>query len=218
MQNTALRDDFEHSGADLPDPGKPDLITVEEAKALDAGTMADLFKEHINPGQFHFMKLLGFHKVKIETAEGMYYVDQNGRKILDFFGGFGSLAHGHNHPQRDRGAAEVPGRRPPRDSDCLPVPIRDGSCKEPGRLFARRTGHGVPRILRLGSHGSRGQGGRTRVRQEELQDRACGQFLSRQDQGCSVDHGFGSVPGRFQARRQPHQGAVRRSGGPDAGD
>ena len=27
----------------------------------------------------------------------MYYVDQNGRKILDFFGGFGSLALGHNH-------------------------------------------------------------------------------------------------------------------------
>ena len=99
MQNTALRDDFEHSGADLPDPGKPDLITVEEAKALDAATMADLFKEHINPGQFHFMKLLGFHKVKIETAQGMYYVDQNGRKILDFFGGFGSVAHGHNDPR-----------------------------------------------------------------------------------------------------------------------
>ena len=99
MQNTALRDDFEHSGADMPDNRKPDLITVEEAKALDARTMADLFKEHINPGQFHFMKLLGFHKVKIETAEGMYYVDQDGRKILDFFGGFGSLAHGHNHPR-----------------------------------------------------------------------------------------------------------------------
>jgi ornithine--oxo-acid transaminase len=45
------------------------------------------------------MKLLGFHKIKIERAEGMYYFDQNGRKILDFFGGFGSLAFGHNHPR-----------------------------------------------------------------------------------------------------------------------
>jgi acetylornithine/succinyldiaminopimelate/putrescine aminotransferase len=45
------------------------------------------------------MKLLGFHKVKVESAEGMFYVDQNGRKILDFFGGFGSLAFGHNHPR-----------------------------------------------------------------------------------------------------------------------
>lgn len=78
---------------------KPDLIGVEEAKAMDVARMTDLFKAHINPGQLHFMKLLGFHKIKIERAEGMFYADQNGRKILDFFGGFGSLAFGHNHPR-----------------------------------------------------------------------------------------------------------------------
>ncbi|MES0883043.1 aspartate aminotransferase family protein [Roseibium sp. SCP14] len=89
--------DLESHRDQVPQDLKPDLITVEEAKSLDTKTMADLFKDHINPGQYHFMKLLGFHKVKIETAEGMYYTDQNGRKILDFFGGFGSLAHGHNH-------------------------------------------------------------------------------------------------------------------------
>ena len=80
-------------------PEKPNLLTVEDAKALDVTAMADLFKDHINPGQYHFMKLLGFHKVKVERAEGMYYVDQNSRKILDLFGGFGSLAFGHNHPR-----------------------------------------------------------------------------------------------------------------------
>jgi acetylornithine/succinyldiaminopimelate/putrescine aminotransferase len=78
---------------------KPNLITVEEAKAMDVARLTDLFKTHLNPGQLHFMKLLGFHKIKIERAEGMYYIDQNGRKILDFFGGFGSLAFGHNHPK-----------------------------------------------------------------------------------------------------------------------
>ena len=78
---------------------KPKLISVEQAKAMDVARMTDLFKAHLNPGQLHFMKLLGFHKVKVERAEGMYYVDQNGRKILDFFGGFGSLAFGHNHPR-----------------------------------------------------------------------------------------------------------------------
>lgn len=78
---------------------KPNLMSVEDAKALDVPRMTELFKAHINPGQLHFMKLLGFHKVKIESAEGMYYTDQNGRKILDFFGGFGSLAFGHNHPR-----------------------------------------------------------------------------------------------------------------------
>lgn len=78
---------------------KPNLLTVEDAKALDVQRMTDLFKAHINPGQLHFMKLLGFHKVKVERAEGMFYIDQNGRRILDFFGGFGSLAFGHNHPR-----------------------------------------------------------------------------------------------------------------------
>ncbi|MCT8989585.1 aspartate aminotransferase family protein [Chelativorans sp. SCAU2101] len=74
-------------------------MSVEDAKALDVGRMTELFKAHLNPGQLHFMKLLGFHRVKVERAEGMYYIDQNGRKILDFFGGFGSLAFGHNHPR-----------------------------------------------------------------------------------------------------------------------
>jgi len=78
---------------------KPKLLTVGEAKALDLPRMTELFTAHLNPGQLHFMKLLGFHKVKIECAEGMYYYDQNGRPILDFFGGFGSLAFGHNHPR-----------------------------------------------------------------------------------------------------------------------
>jgi len=78
---------------------RPALLSVEDAKAMDVARMTDLFKAHINPGQLHFMKLLGFHKIKVESAEGMYYVDQNGRRILDFFGGFGSLAFGHNHPR-----------------------------------------------------------------------------------------------------------------------
>jgi ornithine--oxo-acid transaminase len=45
------------------------------------------------------MKLLGFNKILIERAEGMYYYTRDGRAILDFFGGFGSLAFGHNHPR-----------------------------------------------------------------------------------------------------------------------
>ncbi|WP_255561715.1 aspartate aminotransferase family protein [Pseudohoeflea coraliihabitans] len=85
--------------ADEPAVRKPNLLSVDDAKAMSLATMTDLFKSHINPGQLHFMKLLGFHKVKIETASGMYYTDQNGRRILDFFGGFGSLAVGHNHPR-----------------------------------------------------------------------------------------------------------------------
>lgn len=80
-------------------PSRPALIGVEEAKALDAATIKDFFVNHLNPGQLHFMKLLGFDKVVIERASGPYYYDRDGREILDFFGGFGSLALGHNHPR-----------------------------------------------------------------------------------------------------------------------
>ncbi|MEM6761768.1 MAG: aminotransferase class III-fold pyridoxal phosphate-dependent enzyme [Pseudomonadota bacterium] len=82
-----------------PATKKPELLTVDDAKAMSLEDMTSLFSAHLNPGQLHFMKLLGFDKVKIERAEGMHYVDQHGRKILDFFGGFGSLAFGHNHPR-----------------------------------------------------------------------------------------------------------------------
>lgn len=78
---------------------KPSLLTVEEAKRMSIAETADIFINHMNPGQYHFLKLLGFNKVLIDSAEGMYYTDKNGRRILDFFGGFGSLACGHNHPR-----------------------------------------------------------------------------------------------------------------------
>ena len=78
---------------------RPPLLSVDDAIKMPLERMSQLFVDHLNPGQLHFMKLLGFHKVKIERAEGMFYTDQNGRKILDFFGGFGSLSFGHNHPR-----------------------------------------------------------------------------------------------------------------------
>jgi acetylornithine/succinyldiaminopimelate/putrescine aminotransferase len=80
-------------------PACPKLFTVEDAKALDQASVMQLFADHINPGQLHFMKLLGFHRIVVDRAEGMYYFTRDGRKILDFFGGFGSLAFGHNHPR-----------------------------------------------------------------------------------------------------------------------
>jgi acetylornithine/succinyldiaminopimelate/putrescine aminotransferase len=78
---------------------KPNLFSVDDAKGFDQSRTVDLFMAHLNPGQLHFMKLLGFHKIVVDRAEGMYYVERSGRRILDFFGGFGSLAFGHNHPR-----------------------------------------------------------------------------------------------------------------------
>lgn len=78
---------------------KPPLLSVGDAKGMSLEQMRELFTQHLNPGQLHFLKLLGFDQVQVQRAEGMNYVDQNGRQILDFFGGFGSLAFGHNHPR-----------------------------------------------------------------------------------------------------------------------
>jgi acetylornithine/succinyldiaminopimelate/putrescine aminotransferase len=78
---------------------KPQLLSLEEAKKLDLESVRKLSMAHLNPGQLHFLRLLGFDRVLINKAEGVYYEDQKGRKILDFFGGFGSVAFGHNHPR-----------------------------------------------------------------------------------------------------------------------
>ena len=80
-------------------PARPRLLSVSDAKRLDLGEVRRLTMAHLNPGQLHFMRLLGFDRVLIERAEGMHYIDSNGRRILDFFGGFGSVGFGHNHPR-----------------------------------------------------------------------------------------------------------------------
>ena len=80
-------------------PARPKLMTVADSKALPLLRVQELFSAHLNTAQLHFMKLLGFDKILVERAEGMHYITRDGRRILDFFGGFGSLAFGHNHPR-----------------------------------------------------------------------------------------------------------------------
>ena len=88
-----------HSYPETGKPAKPKLIALEDAKNLSLADVRKMTADHINPGQLHFLRLLGFDRLLIDRAEGPYYIDTNGRKILDFFGGFGSVAFGHNHPR-----------------------------------------------------------------------------------------------------------------------
>ena len=173
-------------------------------------TMTDLFKAHINPGQFHFMKLLGFHKVKVERAEGMYYIDQNGRKILDFFGGFGSLAFGHNHPRILAARQKFQDEKRHEIAIAFMSQYAAALAHNLAALLAGRSRHGVPRLVRLGGHGSGDQGRRARRRAEAAEDRLCRELLPRQDQGRAVDHRRAALPRRVQAGRQHGRGAVRR--------
>ena len=80
-------------------PARPRLMSVSDSKSMPLNRVQELFAAHLNTAQLHFMKLLGFDKVLVETAQGMHYITRDGRRILDFFGGFGSLAFGHNHPR-----------------------------------------------------------------------------------------------------------------------
>ena len=66
---------------------KPDLLSLEDAKSMPREQAIELFKKHMNPGQLHFLKLLGFDRVLVDRAEGMNYYTRDGQEILDFFGG-----------------------------------------------------------------------------------------------------------------------------------
>jgi acetylornithine/succinyldiaminopimelate/putrescine aminotransferase len=72
---------------------------VNDACQLSLANVSELFRHYISPGQYQILHLLGFNEILVDHAEGMYYYDKSGRRILDFFGGFGSLAFGHNHPR-----------------------------------------------------------------------------------------------------------------------
>lgn len=78
-------------------PVSPNLLTNDQIKQIGLEEVTDIFKKHMNPGQYRVLKLLGFHKVLIKRAEGMFYVDSQDRRILDFFGSFGAMCVGHNH-------------------------------------------------------------------------------------------------------------------------
>lgn len=80
-------------------PKSPALLTVDDAFTLDARTVVDLSRRHLGANQQRMMHLLGFDTTLIERAEDVYYIDACGRRVLDFFGGFGALAMGHNHPR-----------------------------------------------------------------------------------------------------------------------
>ncbi|MBB5157137.1 aspartate aminotransferase family protein [Saccharopolyspora phatthalungensis] len=80
-------------------PAHPELLSVDEATRLGQDTVAEIYRQHISPGQWTAFGLLGFDRIAVDHAEDVYYVDRSGRRILDFFGGFGAMALGHNHPR-----------------------------------------------------------------------------------------------------------------------
>ncbi|MBN1385155.1 MAG: aspartate aminotransferase family protein [Elusimicrobia bacterium] len=78
---------------------KPNLISLKEIEKLKIREIENYYSNHYNPGLTKIFRILGFDKVRIVKAEGMYYIDEHRNRILDCWGGYGSLNVGHNHPR-----------------------------------------------------------------------------------------------------------------------
>jgi ornithine--oxo-acid transaminase len=77
----------------------PELLSVDDAFELSASEVADLSERHLAPGAMRLFRRVGFDQTLVARAEGMYYSDTHGRPILDFFGSYGAMGLGHNHPR-----------------------------------------------------------------------------------------------------------------------
>ncbi len=72
------------------------LLTVDDALS---STLEDIraWHQNVNPGLIRLLGLVGFDR-KYVKARGTRLWDEAGNEILDFYGGYGSLNVGHNHP------------------------------------------------------------------------------------------------------------------------
>jgi len=87
------------SASDARAPKKPALLHWSEAWSLSAKETHRAFDQHLNPGLFRVLERLGYASVQVVAARGFHYIDSAGSEILDFWGGFGTLNVGHNHPR-----------------------------------------------------------------------------------------------------------------------
>jgi ornithine--oxo-acid transaminase len=90
----AAREDPAATGTEAPE-----LLSVDDAFELSPAEVADLTERHQVGGTVRRFQRAGLDQTVIARAEGMYYTDTSGRPILDFLGGDGAMALGHNHPR-----------------------------------------------------------------------------------------------------------------------
>ena len=71
-----------------------DLASLLESRR---GENFELYSEYINPQLVRVLRSIGFDRY-YERAEGPYLFDRDGRRYLDFLGGFGVYSLGRSHP------------------------------------------------------------------------------------------------------------------------
>ena len=73
------------------------ILSVNDVEKLGIDEIKNFYSSHVNPYQTKIFSNFSFGKEIFKEAKGMYIYTENGKKILDFTGGFGVLNHGHNH-------------------------------------------------------------------------------------------------------------------------
>ena len=72
-------------------------ISTQNILELDTPTLEEItryYRDHISPDLVRLLRLTGFGALEM-SAEGCWVVDQNGRRYLDFSGGYGVFSLGH---------------------------------------------------------------------------------------------------------------------------
>lgn len=75
-------------------------VLAQNILEFDEPTLAEVvkcYKDHISPDLVRLLRLTGFGVMEM-SAEGSWVTDQNGKRYLDFSGGYGVFSLGHRHP------------------------------------------------------------------------------------------------------------------------
>jgi putrescine aminotransferase len=81
--------------------------TLGEVEQLSVHDKIQLTQDYVNPGMVKLFSLLGFDRIWAQSAQGMYIMLNDGRRILDMTGGNCVLGLGHNHPRILAARAQV---------------------------------------------------------------------------------------------------------------
>ncbi|HUD93446.1 aspartate aminotransferase family protein [Sphingobium sp.] len=92
---TQIREDFRPVSTSRT----PDLLTLDEAVALDMGRANQLYARHLNRHLLQIYAILGLDMLDVRSAEGTTLHLADGRRVLDFSTGMGAAGLGHNHPR-----------------------------------------------------------------------------------------------------------------------
>lgn len=75
------------------------LIKNKDIDKLSLNEVKKLYKEFVSSAQVSALETFDFGDEIVNKAIGQWIYTNNGKKILDYTGGYGVLNHGHNHPK-----------------------------------------------------------------------------------------------------------------------